>query len=258
MENIAFSAAQYQVALRKVNIALPLELIEELLDLVAELKNHGKVRQTQNGEYSILDFIGNVIEKGGNRKVWERVQKDHPEVVTICHYFQFPGLGQRKTPVCDLLGILTITYLMPGELGDRLRKASAKLTITAIGAYKESLNALLSQPIDTNPAFPYSSTQLQEWVSYCNLSYLREVIRTDYQLGTDYIEIEKELYTNSDTAQMILNFARPKNGVTIPSELKAYPFPWDKLQAHKERKINRRRSCSKSKSQVIPGQLSFL
>jgi hypothetical protein len=257
MENIAFSATQYQVALRKVNIALPLELIEELLDLVAELKNHGKVRQTQNGEYSILDFIGNVIEKGGNRKVWERVQKDHPEVVTICHYFQFPGLGQRKTPVCDLLGILTITYLMPGELGESLRKASAKLTITAIGAYKESLNALLSQPVDNSPAFPYSSKQIQEWVGYCNLSYLRDVIRLDYQQGVDYLEIDKEIYVNADIAQIILSCARPKHGVTIPEELQSCPFPWTKFQAHVFRKTNKRRSCSKSKPTTSPGQMEL-
>lgn len=258
MENIAFSASQYQVALRKVNVSLPIDLIEELLVLIGQLKDTGKVRQAEDGRFSVFDYIGNIIEKGSPREVWKRLLATHPQTVTFCDGLKLPRSnnkrGNAETPVTTELGMIVITYLLPGELGDRLRIASANLVVETLGAYKESLNALLSQSVDTNPAFPYSLTQLQEWVGYCNLSYLREVIRTDYQLGADYIEIEKELYTNSDTAQMILNFARPKNGVTIPDELKAYPFPWDKLQAHKERKINRRRSCSKT---TTPGQLEL-
>ena len=32
-------------------------------------------------------------------KVWLRLVETHPEVATKCRYLQFPGAGQRETPV---------------------------------------------------------------------------------------------------------------------------------------------------------------
>jgi hypothetical protein len=32
-------------------------------------------------------------------KVWLRLVESHPEVATKCRYLQFPGPGQRDTPV---------------------------------------------------------------------------------------------------------------------------------------------------------------
>ncbi len=39
---------------------------------------------------------------GGQKKptmVWLRLKESHPEVATKCGYLQFPGAGQRDTPV---------------------------------------------------------------------------------------------------------------------------------------------------------------
>ena len=33
------------------------------------------------------------------RQVWERLIASHPEVVPKCDNLQFPGAGQRETPV---------------------------------------------------------------------------------------------------------------------------------------------------------------
>jgi hypothetical protein len=33
------------------------------------------------------------------RKAWERLTESHPEVVAKCYNLQFPGPGQRDTPV---------------------------------------------------------------------------------------------------------------------------------------------------------------
>jgi phage anti-repressor protein len=123
----------------------------------------------------------------------------------------------------------------------------------------------LSLSFDTKskePAFPYSSTQIHEWVDYCNRTYTRSVIKNDYEEGIDYIWVEREMYLSADAATILLNAACPRPGVIIPSELKKRPFPWDKLQQFQDNKINRRRCCkaaaprSQSPSEVT-GQLSL-
>lgn len=70
-----------------------------------------------------------------------------------------------------------------------------------------------------------------------------------------YVVIDKEIYVNADISQILLNCARPKNGVEVPIELQTRPFPWKKFQAHVLSKINRRRSCSKFTTS--PEQLSL-
>ncbi|MBW4666507.1 MAG: hypothetical protein KME60_03425 [Cyanomargarita calcarea GSE-NOS-MK-12-04C] len=125
--------------------------------------------------------------------------------------------------------------------------------------YRQHLERSLSLSFDTKseePAFPYSSTQIHEWVDYCNRTYTRSVIKNDYEEGIDYIWVEREMYLNADAATILLNAARPRPGVIIPSELKKRPFPWDKLQQFQDNKINRRRSQSHLQSEAL-GQLSL-
>ena len=129
-------AADYQVALRRINVSLPIELIEELLDLMGQLKDAGKVRQSDNKQHSVLDFIGNVVEKTGPRVVWKRLLEAHPDTVIFCNSVKLPRIDGKKgnldSPVTNELGLMTIAYLLPGKLGDRIRKASAQLEIDKI------------------------------------------------------------------------------------------------------------------------------
>lgn len=110
--NIVSVAVDYQVALRRINVSLPLELVEELLDLMSQLKDTAKVRQTDDGRYSVLDFIGNVVEKSSARKVWQRVQVDYPEVTNSSHLVQFSGQRQRLTPVANTETLFLIFALL--------------------------------------------------------------------------------------------------------------------------------------------------
>jgi hypothetical protein len=125
--------------------------------------------------------------------------------------------------------------------------------------YIANLERSLFLSFDTKseePAFPYSSTQIHEWVDYCNRTYTRSVIKNDYEEGIDYIWVKREMYLSADAATILLNAARPRPGVIIPSELKKRPFPWDKLQQFQDNKINRRRSQSHLQSEAL-GQLSL-
>lgn len=136
-------AADYQVALRRINVSLPIELIEELLDLMGQLKDAGKVRQSDNKQHSVLDFIGNVVEKTGPRVVWKRLLEAHPDTVTFCNSVKLPRIDGKKgnldSPVTNELGLMTIAYLLPGKLGDRIRKASAQLVVEALAGYRNNL-----------------------------------------------------------------------------------------------------------------------
>jgi len=53
------------------------------------------------------------------RKAWERLTESHPEVVTKCDHLQFPGPGQRDTPVAKTKeDAYYILGLLPGAVGD--------------------------------------------------------------------------------------------------------------------------------------------
>ena len=86
-----------------------------------------RIRQSEDGYYSIFDIIRILGGQKGERKVWERLQKPYPEVVAKCHNFKFPGRGQRETPVTNKEGALYIIGLLPGAVGRKYREEAAKL-----------------------------------------------------------------------------------------------------------------------------------
>lgn len=182
-----------------------------------------------------------------------------------------PAISQRHITRSYRIGDNDSIYLSTDSFKFALARANTDegadyldYLIQVEKSYRENLTRNLLQAsvatdfgVSDKPAFSYSSKQIQEWVGYCNLSYLRDVIRLDYQEGIDYIEIDKEIYVNADIVQIILSCARPKHGVTIPEELQSRPFPWTKFQAHVFKKTNKRRSCSKSKPTTSPSQMEL-
>ncbi len=210
--NIALSAVEYQVALRRVNVSLPLSLIEELLDLLSQLKDSGKVRQTVDGQSSVLDFIENVVGKKTGREVWKRLQDKHSHKVTFCDLIKFPRkdgkISAYQTPVATNLGMLVIAYLLPGELGDRLRLASAELVIEALDAYKNNLNTLfekeeastavlaeriaeLEQQLQT-AVYPHTWDELHKVSGIVDKYQVRDAIKNFFEEGKDYLIDGKE------------------------------------------------------------------
>lgn len=86
-----------------------------------------KIRRTEDGRYSVYDLIRVAGAKKGERKVWERLCAQFPEVVAKCHDFQFPGQGQRSTPVATVENCLYILGLLPGVCGKTYREFAANI-----------------------------------------------------------------------------------------------------------------------------------
>jgi len=91
------------------------------------ISEDGEIRITSDGQPSILDMIKILGGQKNPKMVWKRLQESHPEVVTKCDHFQFPGQGQRPTPVAkDKEATFYILGLLPGEVGKKYREQSAK------------------------------------------------------------------------------------------------------------------------------------
>ena len=91
----------------------------------------GSIRVTPDGKPSVFDVIRVVGGQRNPRQVWTRLLEQYGQKLSHgCDHFQFPGQGQKPTPVIatkqaayELLGLL------PGEVGDRYRKEAAELFV---------------------------------------------------------------------------------------------------------------------------------
>ena len=61
--------------------------------------DHGDIRVSSAGQPSVFDMIRVLGAQKAPHKAWERLVDTHPEVLTKCQNLQFPGAGQRETPV---------------------------------------------------------------------------------------------------------------------------------------------------------------
>lgn len=92
------------------------------------ISEDGEIRITSAGQPSVFDMIKILGGQKNPHQVWERLFESHPEVLTKCENFRFPGRGQRDTPVAkDKEGAFYILGLLPGEVGRKYREQSAKL-----------------------------------------------------------------------------------------------------------------------------------
>lgn len=106
---------------------------------------------------SVYDLIAAVTGQtdAAPRVIFLRLKNEHPEVVTLCNNFKFPGQGQRLTPVTCARGVVSIINLLPGPKAAQFRAASADLMVRFMGG-DESLitqiqrNAELQQQIPSN------------------------------------------------------------------------------------------------------------
>ena len=114
----------------KLKVEISADKLKALVNAIVELSSKGEIRQgIEKGiqVYSIFDTIANAVGKKSQREVWKRVSDKYPEVVTICDNYQFPGKGQRKTPVTDLVGLIEIVWVLPGEFSAKLRRLGAEI-----------------------------------------------------------------------------------------------------------------------------------
>lgn len=88
--------------------------------------------------------------KKNPRQAWNAICETHSEVVLKTDNFQFPGMGQRPTPVTNKEGLFYIIGLLPGAVGRSYREDAAKLMLAKIeGQLEKSIdidNKLILQP----------------------------------------------------------------------------------------------------------------
>lgn len=93
---------------------------------------YGEIRKTDNERFSVYDVIQVVGGQKDPYNTWKRLSVEYPEVLTKCQDFQFPGQGQRKTPVSNKENILYIIGLLPGAVGRSYREDAAKLVMSKL------------------------------------------------------------------------------------------------------------------------------
>lgn len=117
------------------------------------LSGYGEIRVSDDGRYSVFDVIEVIGGKKNPRDAWKVLTEGFPEVVGKTDNFQFPGAGQRKTPVANNEGILYIIGLLPGAVGRSYREEAAKLMLEKIEG---------RQPAPSNPKPQGASLTVQD------------------------------------------------------------------------------------------------
>lgn len=96
----------------------------------------GNIRKTDDELFSVIDAIQNLTGRTGKRAsdVLARIESTSPDVSANLRKHKFQGQGQRFTPVADKETLLKIFMLLPGLVGDKIRKESAVLVLRTIDA----------------------------------------------------------------------------------------------------------------------------
>ena len=93
--------------------------------------DHGDIRVSPDGQPSVFDMIRVLGGSGNPRRDWARIIEANPEVVPKTYNLQFPGPGQRDTPVAKTKeDAYYILGLLPGTVGKQYREEAAKLFVT--------------------------------------------------------------------------------------------------------------------------------
>lgn len=107
-----------------------------------------QIRTTADKRFSVYDVMVamGVADKASNAKnVLERLHSKHSEVTTICSNFQFPGRGQRQTPVADEQGIYQILMLCPGGRAAEFRQWAAGIIADPNKAFDHAVRKYIRQ-----------------------------------------------------------------------------------------------------------------
>lgn len=95
---------------------------------------YGEIRKTEDELFSVYDVIQVVGGQKDPYNTWKRLSIEYPEVLTKCQDFQFPGKGQRKTPISTKENVLYIIGLLPGTVGRSYREDAAKLVMSKLNS----------------------------------------------------------------------------------------------------------------------------
>lgn len=120
--------------------------------IVLKVKIEENIRHTEDGEwwsvYDVIRFVCGTPVR--NRSLlFKRITATYSEVFSKVRRLQFPGKGQRHTPVMNERGILELIMLLPGIKAAKYRKDFADILVR----YFEGDKQIAADVIDkqTNP-----------------------------------------------------------------------------------------------------------
>jgi len=106
---------------------------------------NGEVRFTDDGRIAVYDGITFATGHKNPRQVWSELEEKFPEVVRKSDNFQFPGQGQRETPVATLQVFLEILTILPGRLSATVREESVRTLIRAMNGDASLVEEILNR-----------------------------------------------------------------------------------------------------------------
>jgi hypothetical protein len=118
--------------------AAPDAVVQELARVLDKDAVHmPNIRKTDETppRISALDVAMAVTGKDNNQaaRAIRDITAAHPEVKHFLFNFQFPGQGQRKTPVTDVRGIVEVVMLLPGKRAATARRQAAEILVRYMG-----------------------------------------------------------------------------------------------------------------------------
>ena len=113
--------------LNTFGISLHKRTIEVLIREIEDAITKGSIR-SKDDQYSIFDFIREVLKIKSEREAWKRFIENDPNVVAFCDsipFVQKSGRKGRATPITGLAELVYISYMASCEYSQQLRRSSA-------------------------------------------------------------------------------------------------------------------------------------
>jgi hypothetical protein len=103
------------------------------------------VRITPDGRVSVYDGIGYLLGNKNPYQVWNDLVERIPEVLHKTENLQFPGKGQRPTPVATLEAFVEILVTLPGRIAAQVREKAVRTLIRALKGDPTLVDEILSR-----------------------------------------------------------------------------------------------------------------
>lgn len=214
------NSISFEQQLNGFGISLHRAIIDQLIGEIETAISEGRIR-SQDEQYSVYDFIREILRKKSERETWKRFTEEFPAVVTFCDIWQFPGERQRKTPVTDFAGYLYIGYFANCEFSHNLRAASASHFAAERKSSPQPVNPVehlersLEAAIDAIKNYPYTLEKLHQVTGIVNKSQVKGAIIRDFLECRDYVWVDNILCMSESTYMILVASFRSFKGADI-------------------------------------------
>jgi hypothetical protein len=215
--------------LNKLGISLHSRIVGLLVDQIEDAISMGYIRvEYLDGKewFSVYDFIRVILNLKSEWVVWKRFIEGDSDIPTFCTLISFAqesGRKSRESPATNFTGLLYVAYLANCDFSKQLRKASAahfasdhQIPIVELDPIATVKKFDVSQlPATPLAPFPHTLTKLHQISGIVSRSQVRRAVTRDYQLGTEYIKIGRELFLTEDTFNWLVTHFESERGTDI-------------------------------------------